>query len=115
MQENELKFSPQAEKEYDLLHDKLAAIASLATEMLIQCKVEHLEKSAVMHDEMEKMLDRFEAEHIYRIDKGNCRPQVGILYLDMLAEFRKISRHLQNISDRAEMFYGNFAVEQKNI
>ncbi|MBR2723817.1 MAG: hypothetical protein IKB77_05730, partial [Lentisphaeria bacterium] len=51
------------------------------------------------------MLDRSEAEHISRINNGDCRPQVGILYLELLEEIRKISRHLENINDRAGMFY----------
>ena len=51
------------------------------------------------------MLNRSEAEHISRINNGECRPQVGILYLELLEEIRKISRHLENIVERADMFY----------
>ena len=114
MQQNELKFSAEAEKEYDLLHDKLSEIALLSTNMLTRHSAEYPEKSAALHCEIETMLNTFEAEHISRIEKGDCRPQVGILYLELLTEIRKISRHLQNINERAEMFYANFPVEQKH-
>ena len=115
MQENELKFSTQAEKEYDLLHDKLSAIAVLSTDMLKQCTPEQLQESAILHREMDQMLNQFEEGHISRINKGDCSPQVGLLYLELLSEIRKISRHLLNIDERAKMFYANFTVEQKNL
>ena len=111
LQTDELKFSIQAEKEYDLLHEKLASAAKLSAEMLTRCTPELMEKSVNMESELQQMLDNFETEHITRINQGDCRPQVGILYLELLAEIRKISRHLFNINERSEMFYENFPTE----
>ena len=113
MQENKLKFSPLAEQEYDLLHDKLAEIASLSTEILTCCNAQNLLQSKLLHEEINRMLHDFEEEHISRINSGSCRPQVGILYLELLGEIRKISRHLLNIHDRAEVFYRNSSVNLK--
>ena len=111
LQTDELKFSIQAEKEYDLLHEKLASAAKLSAEMLTRCTPELMEKSVQMENDLQQMLDNFETEHITRINRGDCRPQVGILYLELLAEIRKISRHLFNINERSEMFYENFPAE----
>ena len=111
LQTDELKFSIQAEKEYDLLHEKLASAARLSAEMLTRCTPELMEKSVQMEKDLQQMLDNFETEHITRINRGDCRPQVGILYLELLAEIRKISRHLFNINERSEMFYENFPAE----
>lgn len=112
LRQDDLKFSPEAEKEYDILHDKLAEIAAISAEMLTRCTSQLLQKSAKLHAEISILLNNFETEHIARINRGDCRPQVGILYLDLLAEIRKISRHLENISERAEMFYENFSIER---
>ena len=54
------------------------------------------------------MLSRSEAEHFNRISNGDCVAPAGILFLEMVEEIRKISRHLENINDRAAMFYGKF-------
>ena len=108
LQQNELKFSPEAEKEYDLLHDRLAELAAVTTQMLAHCTPQLQQKSLRLHAEIDFMLGHFETEHVARINAGNCRPQVGILYLELLAEIRKISRHLLNITERAGMFYENF-------
>ena len=108
LQQNDLKLSANAEKEYDLLHDTLAEIAEISTEILTCCTPQLLQKSAILHGKITQLLDDFETEHISRIKSGECRPQVGLLYLDLLAEFRKISRHLLNITERAGAFYENF-------
>lgn len=113
LQADNLKFSIQAEKEYDILHDKLAEAAELSAEMLKRCTPQLMEKSVRLENEMQAMLDKYETEHIARINSGACRPQVGIIYLDILAEIRKISRHLFNINERSEMFYENFPAEIK--
>ena len=112
LQSNDLKFSLQAEKEYDILHDKLAQAADLSAEMLTCCTPQLQEKSNLLEQEIYHLLDSFETEHIARINRGDCRPQVGILYLELMAEFRKISRHLFNINERSEMFYENFPTER---
>ncbi len=111
LQADDLKFSIQAEKEYDQLHDKLAETAELSSEMLTRCTPQLMKKSVQLEAELKLMLDKFETEHISRINRGDCRPQVGILYLELLAEIRKISRHLFNINERSEMFYENFPAE----
>ena len=111
LQENDLHFSIQAEKEYDLLHDKLADVAKLSAEMLTRCTPQLLEKSSQMENDLYQILNACETEHIARINRGDCRPQVGILYLELLAEIRKISRHFFNITERSEMFYENFPAE----
>ena len=110
LQADELKFSPQAEKEYDLLHDKLSEIAELTIDLLTHCTTPLLQKSALLHSEIHRLLHEFEEEHITRINQGDCCPQVGILYLELLSEIRKISRHLLNINERAGTFYDTFTV-----
>ena len=112
LHKDDLRFSIQAEKEFDMLHDKLAEVAHLSSELLTRCTPELLQKSLKLHDEIYSMLNDFETEHVARINRGACRPQVGILYLELLAEIRKISRHLFNLNERAEMFYENFQTGQ---
>ena len=36
-----------------------------------------------------------------------CIPDIGLMYLELLEEIRKISRHLTNITDRAGNFYNS--------
>jgi phosphate:Na+ symporter len=102
---NKLRFSPEAEKEFQSLHQMLTDLAESSIDLLAKNDSVSLEKAQVIQEKIFSMLDRSEAEHLARINNGECRPQVGILYLELLEEIRKISRHLENINDRAEMFY----------
>ena len=113
LHDNHLVFSKHAEAEYNNLHDKLAEVAKLSAEMLSCCTPELMKKSVALENEIYVMLDSCEKEHIARINSGDCRPQVGILYLELLAEIRKIARHLFNINERSEMFYENFHIKNK--
>ena len=108
MKTDELKFSEQAEKEYDMLHDKLADVARVSSLLLSHYSDELMQQSNQLHDEIYGMLNSFETEHVARINNGDCSPQVGMIYLELLAEIRKISRHLFNINERASMFYSNY-------
>ena len=103
-----LQFSADAEAEYDLLHDTLADLAESTIKMLAKPCAARQEEAERLMKKISGMLDNSEAEHFNRISDGGCKPQVGILYLELVEEMRKISRHLENINDRAAMFYGKF-------
>ena len=100
-----IRFSQGAEEEFKHLHELLSDLAESSIELLEKHTSSCHEKAKQLQERLFAMLDRCEAEHITRINNGDCRPQVGILYLELLEEIRKISRHLENINDRAGMFY----------
>ncbi|MBO4630577.1 MAG: Na/Pi cotransporter family protein [Lentisphaeria bacterium] len=102
------RFSPDAEKEYDQLHDMLKELTGATVRMLEAPSADHGIEAARLQERMQIMLDRSEAEHFTRISNGDCKPQVGMLFLELVEEMRKISRHLENIHERAAMFYGKF-------
>ena len=106
LQEEHLRFSRKAEAEYDKLHDMLAKLAGATLKMLEAPTAEHRAEAARLQERIQQMLDRSETEHFTRISNGDCKPQVGMLYLELVEEMRKISRHLENIHERAAMFYG---------
>jgi Na/Pi-cotransporter len=111
MESDALKFSERAEKEYDNLHDKLAEMASSCAEMLTQSTLELRKKTMEMYSEFTGLITAVESEHVARINNGDCKPQVGLVYLRLLSEFRKVARHLRNINERAEVFYDNFKIK----
>ena len=105
LNDDKIRFSSEAEEEFKRLHASLSDLAELSIELLEKNTSSCHEKAKQVQERLFTMLDRSEAEHISRINNGECRPQVGILYLELIEEIRKISRHLENINDRAGMFY----------
>ena len=104
----ELRFSADAEAEYNRLHDTLAELTAATIQMLEAPCPANRDKAVRLQGRIETMLESSETEHFTRISNGDCKPQVGMLYLELVEEMRKISRHLENIHERAAMFYGKF-------
>ena len=83
---------------------------------LANITIKHLENPADMQqnkakhlqEELQSMLKSSESEHFSRISRGDCNASTGIIYLEILEEISKIARHLENINDRAGVFYGKF-------
>ncbi len=111
------RFSPQATAELDGLHEQLRNLADATILTLEKNTPENVSRAKEIRREMVKALTDSEQEHLNRIKQGLCVPAVGIIYLELLEEFRKIAHHFANIADRAESFYeklekrGKLAVE----
>ena len=105
LNEENLHFSPGAEKEFRQLYRVLTDLTESTIDLLAQHSAAAHDRAKQVQEKLFFMLDTSEAEHLARINSGECRPQVGILYLELLEEMRKVSRHLENINDRAGMFY----------
>ena len=105
LNDEKIRFSPEAEIEFKNLHGTLNDLANAAISLLEQNNPESISRSKQIQERLFAMLDRSEAEHLSRINNGECRPQVGLLYLELVEEMRKVARHLENINDRAGMFY----------
>ena len=105
LNEEKIRFSPEAESEFKHLHEALTELANSTINLLEQNDPYAHNRAKQIQERMFSMLDNSESKHITRINNGECRPQVGILYLELIEEIRKVARHLENINDRAGMFY----------
>ena len=109
LQESERRFSPQATAELDGLHENLRDLADAVVLTLEKNTPENIANAKTLRHELVIALNNSERDHLQRIKEGLCLPEVGIVYLEILEEFRKVSRHLANITDRAEYFYEKLA------
>ncbi len=48
-----------------------------------------------------ELVDKYEKNHIQRLQDGECNALTGIIFIEMLAEMEKIGDHLSNIAERA--------------
>jgi phosphate:Na+ symporter len=105
LNEENLRFSPDADEEFKNICKKLKELANSSVGLLANNDESAIDLAQQVQKRIFSMLDQSEAEHLARINNGECRPQVGILYLELLEEIRKVARHLENINDRAGMLY----------
>ena len=105
MTRNKYAFSQKAEEEFNELHEKLAMLADSTVSLFYKKSDELLGKAKHLKKDVAEMINRVEADHISRVNTGSCLPEVSVLYLELLESIRKVAKNLNNIVDRAEMFY----------
>ena len=58
-----------------------------------------------LKDEIIKLVITFEQSHLARLREKMCSAETGVIYIELLSEIRKVSRHLANIAERSDAFY----------
>ena len=51
-----------------------------------------------LEDEVDMLEDEMREKHIERLSKGDCNPQAGIAFLDIISNLERISDHATNIA-----------------
>ncbi len=55
-----------------------------------------------------KLVDKYEKNHIKRLKDGKCNAVTGVIFIEMLAEIEKIGDHLSNIAERAPQIQSQY-------
>ena len=98
MIDNDLEFS-------DLGKEDLAEISKdsiEAFEVAINARsgdaLRAVRKVNKLEDEVDMLEDEMREKHIERLSKGDCNPQAGIAFLDIISNLERISDHATNIA-----------------
>ena len=54
---------------------------------------------AEQEDLIDKMERKFRKKHILRLNEGNCSPQAGIVFVDIVSNLERIGDHAVNIAE----------------
>ena len=91
-----------ATKEIEELHALMAEQVQCDHSLLKKYTHEQYAKATELEDKIKNLTNTFEANHLERMKEGKCLPAIGVFYIQLISEFRKVSRHLANIADRSE-------------
>ena len=97
MIDNNLEFSDLGKEDlaeiskYSIEAFEIALNASAGDALRAVRKVNKLE------DKVDMLEDEFREKHIERLSKGDCHPQSGIAFLDIISNLERISDHATNI------------------
>lgn len=97
--------SESADAELKSLHKVLTQQAQAAISLLKGIgNVTHADADH-LRSEILKLTEEYETAHLHRLARKECSPVAGVLFLELVEEIRKVSRHLSNIAERADSFY----------
>jgi len=98
------RFSDAASSEFDGLVQQLRKHHKRVSHLLEEHSRQDIEEAVACRNKFYQELDASERTHIARMSNGECKPEIGLIFIELLAELRKIIRHLSNITDRASNF-----------
>ena len=98
--ENEVKLSEAAQKDIRELWGVLQNQARHVITALESTDKKQVSKARKDEVEIDKLADRFEQNHVERLNKGKCDVESGLIFLEIINELEKIGSHLTNIAER---------------
>lgn len=98
MQEKELTFSQEAQKELRVLCSAVSEIVELSLKSFTENDV----NAALLIEPLEQVIDdlkeKLRSNHIRRMQVGNCTVEVGFVWSDLLTNLERTSDHCSNIA-----------------
>ncbi|MDR1210258.1 MAG: Na/Pi cotransporter family protein [Clostridiales bacterium] len=95
-----ITFSDTAKRELDVLDNAVAevleicAAAFAGSDLALAAKVEPLEET------IDEICERLRELHIERLKTGQCKIESGIVFVEVLADYERISDHCSNIAGK---------------
>lgn len=94
----ELSFSKEAQFEIGKMMDKVNTIIRYSIEMFAEGKYEHMTAISVLEDEIDHLERELQQAHIDRLTRGECTPDAGMLYSDIVSGLERVADHAVNIA-----------------
>lgn len=91
-------FTKQALAELTLMMDTVNENMHLCIEMFATKSDEHLKEIEELENKVDKMEKQFQDAHIERLTKGECTPESGILFNDIVVGLERVCDHATNIA-----------------
>jgi Na/Pi-cotransporter len=105
LHKGEKRISADAEGEYWRLIEILTRQAQSTLTLLAEGDVRQRDYVMKLKDEIIKLVITYEQSHLARLREKMCSAETGVIYIELLSEIRKVSRHLANIAERSDAFY----------
>lgn len=98
MEADKLKFSPKAISEIQTLK---ATITNLYDEVMKTYKedtLDYIDKVNEYEESVDRQKEEMGEHHIERMNKGECTPEVGAIYLSLSSNAERVADHMTNIA-----------------
>ena len=60
--------------------------------------LDSVRKVGQFEDEVDNLEDELSEKHLIRLSKGECSPEAGMVFMDILSNLERISDHAMNIA-----------------
>lgn len=93
-----LHFSDAARREITELTEKVTVFVEEAEKYYINDSERSIEELEAIEDSVDNDVDNMQESHIRRMETGECRGEIGMLYIEILTDLERVADHALNIA-----------------
>ena len=98
MKDHKLKFSDKAARECKEMFDTVIEALERGLRAVGTENVELMKEALALEKKTDEMERTLRARHIERLNSGKCRPEAGIVFIDLLSNLERVADHAHNIA-----------------
>ena len=95
--EEKVSFSKEAQAELSGMLDAVIKITTYSLDMFSNNNRIHMQEILELEDNIDKMERELQQNHVQRLTRGECTPNAGMLYSDIVSGLERVADHATNI------------------
>ena len=98
LRQQEIRFSDYALNEIDQMNTLIAQLHEATMQAYHKMDMSALGRANQIEDEIDRLTDEMERNHIQRLSLGICKPQAGTEYISLAQNSERVADHLINVA-----------------
>ncbi len=96
--EEGVSISKEAQKELGDMLEMVNKIIRYAVEMFAKSDETHMQEMITLEDQVDEKERELQKKHVERLTKGECSPEAGMIFSDIVSGLERVADHATNIA-----------------
>ncbi len=96
--ENGTELSKPAQRELGQMLDKVNLLIRYSIEMFVKSDESHMQEIIKLEESVDSLEKELQANHIRRLTNGECSPEAGMIFSDIVSGLERVGDHATNIA-----------------
>ncbi|MDY3657305.1 MAG: Na/Pi cotransporter family protein [Lachnospiraceae bacterium] len=96
--EEGVSISKEAQKELGDMMEMVNKIIRYAVEMFAKSDETHMQEIITLEDQVDEKERELQKKHVERLTKGECSPEAGMIFSDIVSGLERVADHATNIA-----------------
>ena len=96
--EEGVSISKEAQKELGDMLEMVNKIIRYAVEMFAKSDESHMQEIVTLEDQVDEKECELQKKHVERLTKGECSPEAGMIFSDIVSGLERVADHATNIA-----------------
>ena len=98
LKEEGVSISKEAQKELGDMLEMVNKIIRYAVEMFAKSDESHMQEIVTLEDQVDEKERELQKKHVERLTKGECSPEAGMIFSDIVSGLERVADHATNIA-----------------